>query len=154
MRTKIEHIARSLTDVLDGEPWYGQPVMAILHHIDPAVVYKRPGGEAHSLIELLYHMITWTEFTADRLEKKKMDEAAFDKLDWRVIDPGEHDWEKGNKRFREANDTILELIAEKSDELLNEKVDYRDYDFGHLLNGLIQHHIYHSGQVAAVGKMF
>jgi hypothetical protein len=44
-------------------------------------------------------------------------------------------------------------LKKKEDAFLEEKVDYRNYNFRFLLNGLVQHDIYHLGQIAYVGKM-
>ena len=73
MRKEIDYIITTLHSVLDGEPWYGRSVMKLLQEIDPALVHKKPNEKSHSLIELLYHMNTWAEFTLKRLEKDEED---------------------------------------------------------------------------------
>jgi uncharacterized damage-inducible protein DinB len=154
MPKQIGHIITTLHSVVEGEPWFGRPVMSLLHDVDPSIVYKKPNENSHSLIELLYHMITWAEFTLKRIEKdQNLDLTAFEKLDWRGIDPKEHTWEKGVAQFKVTNDLIIEALESKNDDFLNEKVDYREYNFRFLLNGLIQHNIYHIGQIAYMKKM-
>jgi uncharacterized damage-inducible protein DinB len=154
MKKETGDIIDSLKQVLDGEPWYGKPVMAILNDVDPVSVYKKPAGSDHSMIDLLYHLIAWTVFTVNRLEKDDtIDPAAFESLDWRTIDPKEHTWENGVAEFKAANDRIIKLVKQKDDDFLENIVDFRTYNFRHLLNGLIQHHIYHSGQIAYISKI-
>jgi uncharacterized damage-inducible protein DinB len=155
MRKETDYIITTLRSVLEGSPWYGTSVMKILKDVDPATVYKKPSKDSHSLIDLLYHMNTWTEFALKRLEKdEEKDMAAFDNLDWRDINPAEHDWEKGVAQFKVTNDLIIELLETKeNDKFLSDKVDYREYNFRFLLNGLIQHHIYHAGQIAYLKKV-
>ena len=79
--------------------------------------------------------------------------AAFEKMDWREIDPKIHDWDDGLAAFIAANQQIIALLQDKVDAFLNEIVDYRQYNFRFLLNGLIQHNIYHLGQVAYLRKL-
>lgn len=154
MRKEIDHIITTIHSVLDGEPWFGRSVMSLLQEIDPAVVHKKPTQNSHSLIELLYHMNTWAEFTLKRLEKvEEKDLAAFEKLDWREIEPNEHTWEKGVAQFKVTHDLIIELLGTKDDEFLSGEVDYREYDFRFLLHGIIQHDIYHAGQIAYLKKL-
>jgi len=154
MRKEIEYIVTTLHSILNGEPWYGRPVMKILQEIDPSVVYKKPNENSHSLIELLYHMNTWADFTLKRLEKdEEKDLAAFEKLDWREIDPDEHTWEKGMAQFKVTHDLVIELLETKYDEFLSKEVDYREYNFRFLLHGIIQHDIYHIGQIAYLRKL-
>ena len=152
MKKETAAIILSLKETLQDEPWYGQPVMAILNDIDPSIAFKKPSEASHSLVELLYHMITWTEFTVKRLEKDQTDNS--DALDWRKIDPKEHTWEKGLLEFKTANDRIIELLESKEDSFLEEEADFRKYNFRTLVNGLIQHHIYHLGQVAYIKKLY
>ena len=129
------------------------PLYEMLDEIDPAIVYKQPNKQ-HSLIELLYHMITWADFTLHRIKgDKEKDMAVFEELDWRKIDPKVHTWKKGLAEFKAIHKKIIELLNEKDDEFLKEIVDYRKYNFRFLLNGLIQHNIYHIGQIAYVKKL-
>jgi hypothetical protein len=101
-------------------------------------------------------MITWAEFALKRIEKDDInDMSVFEKLDWREIDPKIHGWQEGLKQFKEIHSSIIRLLKEKGDDdkFLEEIVDYRNYKFRFMLNGLIQHNIYHAGQVAYVAKM-
>ena len=101
MNNEIQSIISNLENTLNGTPWYGRPVYELLEEIDTKIVYTKPNKHSHSLIELLYHMITWAEFTLKRLEKEKEpDMAAFEELDWREIDPKIHTWKKGLASFQ------------------------------------------------------
>ena len=153
MNKEIQSIIRNLENTLDGTPWYGRPVYAILREVDSSLVYKKPTPGSHSLMDLLYHMITWAEFTLKRIEKDdKLDMAAFEKIDWRKIDPSIHNWDEALGAFIAAHQQIIAHLQAKNDDFLNEVVDYRNYNFRFLLNGLIQHNIYHVGQVAYLVK--
>ena len=154
MTNEIRSIISSLQNTLEGHPWYGRAVYDILEEIDETKIYTKPNNNSHSLIDLLYHMVTWAEFAQKRMEKEPIsDMAAFDATDWRSIDPKEHTWAKGIAALKASHQTIIELLQTKDDAFLEEKVDYRNYNFRFLLNGLIQHNIYHLGQVAYLSKL-
>ena len=154
MKKELQSIIRNLENTLDGTPWYGRPVYAILREIDPSIVYKKPSPNSHSLTELLYHMLTWAEFTLKRLERDhSQDLAAFEKLDGRPIDPEVHDWDEGLAALIATHQQIIALLQTKDEFFLSETVDYRQYNFRFLLNGLIQHNIYHVGQIAYAVKL-
>lgn len=154
MNTEIKSIIRSLESSLDGEPWFGRPVYALLREVKESVASVKPNKDSHSLIELLYHMNTWADFTLKRIQKDHInDMAAFDKLDWREIDPLIHGWEEGLSLFIATNQHILALLGNLDDKFLDEKVEYRDYDFRYLLRGYIDHNIYHAGQIAYLNKL-
>lgn len=153
MRNEIDSITETLNDVLYGEPWFGRPVFSILNEIHPALVYKKPNEDAHSLIDLVYHMITWADFTLKNLQgnaKGGVEES--EQLDWRNIDPLEHTWARGLSELKSIHKEITELLKQKDDSILDQPVEFRTYNFRFLLNGLIQHNIYHLGQIAYVKK--
>jgi len=157
----MQSIIRRIETVNSGEPWFGRNVLAILEEVDPkkatvkpASPAGRPGGKGHSILELLYHMITWAEFTLKRIEKDdSMDLVAFEKLDWREISPKLHTWKKALAAYKAIHKKIVALLNKKDDDFLLEMVDYRKYNYRFLLNGMIDHNIYHLGQIAYVNKM-
>ncbi|NCU04747.1 MAG: DinB family protein [Chitinophagaceae bacterium] len=145
---EVQFIITNLERVLTGEPWYGEAVMPMLKKIHPAVVFINPKN-SHAAIEILYHMITWAEFTLSRVQKKQgYDLQTAEQLDWRIIDPKVQTWAKGLNEFEQLHKQLVTELQTKDDAFLSEMVDYREYNFRFLLNGLIQHNIYHLGQIA------
>jgi len=154
MNKEIQSIIRNFENTLDGEPWYGRPVYPMLREVESSICYKKLTPDSHSLIELLYHMLTWAEFTLKRIENDDSNDlASFEKIDWREIDPKIHDWDEGLAAYIATHQEIIALLGTKNDSFLNEIVDYRQYNFRYLLNGLIQHNIYHLGQIAYLKKL-
>ena len=154
MNIAIRLIIQRLENVNTGEPWFGRAVFIILDEVDAKKVYIKPNNSEHSMIELIYHMITWADFSLKRIEKDKINDlAAAEKLDWREINPKIHTWKKGLAEFKAINKKIIALLKEKDDAFLEEKVDYRKYNFRFLINGMTEHNIYHLGQIACLNKM-
>jgi hypothetical protein len=154
MNKEILSIIRRIENVNSGQPWFGRAVYTLLEEVDTKKVFEKPNGTEHSLIELLYHMNVWAEFTLKRLEKdEEHDMSYFEKLDWRKIDPKKHSWKKGLAEFRSIHKKIITILKKKEDAFLKEIVDYRKYNYRFLLNGMIEHNIYHIGQIAYLNKM-
>jgi uncharacterized damage-inducible protein DinB len=153
MKQTVTDILLRLENTVNGDPWFGRSALSLLKEVNPELVFMKTGNSGHSLADLLWHMITWAQFTLDRLEKKQEEDmAAFESLDWRTIDPGKHSWKKGIKEFNSVYGKISTLLKTKNEAFLEEKVDYRDYNVQFLLNGLIEHTIYHLGQIAYAHK--
>lgn len=154
MNKEIQSIIRRIENINSGEPWFGRAVYIILEEVDAKKAYTKPDNTEHSMIEILYHMITWAGFTLKRIEKDDdMDLAAFEKMDWRIIDPKTHTWKKGLTEFKSIHKKIIQLLNKKDDAFLKEIVDYRNYNFRFLLNGMMEHNIYHLGQIAYLKKL-
>jgi len=153
MNQALNGLLLRLDNTVNGEPWFGRSALSLLKEVNPELVFMKTGNGGHSLADLLWHMITWAQFTLDRLEKKQeADMATFESLDWRTIDPAIHSWKNGIKEFTLIYGKISDLLKKKNDAFLEEKVDYRDYNVQFLLNGLIEHTIYHLGQIAYAQK--
>lgn len=138
----------------NGEPWFGRAVFDILDEVDPARAAIKPFRSGRSILELLWHINTWALFTLNRIEKKKeTDMTAFEKMDWRMVNPKIQTWARALKEFKQTQQRIIKLLMKKTDSFLEEKVDYRKYNFRFLINGMIEHNIYHLGQIAYLNKL-
>jgi uncharacterized damage-inducible protein DinB len=155
MDKQTQAIIKSFEDTLNGQPWFGRAVYEILGEADESKVHTKPNGTEHSMIELLWHMNTWAEFALGSLENRSVDEMkAIEANDWREIDPKTHTWKKGLEQLKAIHNKIIEILKQKTDDrFLGEIVPLRKFNFRYMLNGLIQHNIYHLGQVAYVKKM-
>lgn len=151
---ELLNIISQLKDAFEGDPWFGRAVLSILAEVDERTAYEKPGGQ-HSTLELLWHMITWREFTIDRLQHSpQMSLAYFEEMDWRKLDHTDMTlWKQGLERLRETQAQLLTILNDRTDELLEEKVRERNYPFRKLLYGIIQHDIYHLGQIAYIQKL-
>jgi len=155
MNKEIQYIIKSFESTLSAQPWFGRAVYEILGEVDEAKANTKPNGTEHSMIELLWHMNTWAEFVLGSLENRSVDEMkAIEANDWREIDLKTHTWKKGLEQLKATHTRIVEILNQKTDDsFLGEIVPLRKFNYRFMLNGLVQHNIYHLGQVAYVKKM-
>ena len=144
MRKGIKLIIRKYNKVYKGSPWYGDSLKSILNKVDPGKVFVKPSGrKTNSIAEITAHIIGWREF---KLTQK-------DTFNWKRIDKNEKTaWKSLLKKLEENQDEILKVLNNSEDELLLMKVPQRKFRVKYLLEGVIQHDIYHIGQIAALNK--
>ena len=153
MNNELKIYAAQLNENFDGEPWFGRNIQAILKEINEEIACQKPNGQ-HSMLELLYHMINWRLFTINRLEKSSATVKSFEENDWQVLDHQDKSlWQKGIEQLNDTQQRLLNLINTMKDEDLQSPVHERDYENRTLINGIIQHDIYHLGQIAFIKKM-
>jgi len=155
MNKETQYIIKSFESTLGGQPWFGRGVYEMLGEIDESIVKMKPNDNSHSLLELLWHMCTWAEFVLANLEEKSKDDlSAIEKNDWRNINPVLHSWKNGVNELKSIHSKIIESLSKKEDDsFLSDMVPTRQYNFRFMLNGLVQHNIYHLGQIAYIKKM-
>ena len=154
MNKETQSIIKNIENTLSGQPWFGRGVFELLNEIAESKVDVKPNAESHSLIELLWHMITWAEFTLAILEGRSINDLkTIEENDWRPIDPGKHTWKDGKEQLKSIHKNITGLLSLKDDSFLSDMVPTRSFNFRFMLNGLIQHNIYHAGQIAYLKKL-
>ena len=154
MNKEIFQIIQQLKEAYEGDPWFGRSVKSLLKDVDKNIAFEKPKGQ-HSILELLWHIVIWREFTINRLgNEEKVSLQYFDENDWQQLDHNDKAlWKKGLDRLEETQSELIEALQKQQDNILNETVPGRKYNFEKLLYGIIQHDIYHIGQIAYITKL-
>jgi uncharacterized damage-inducible protein DinB len=153
MRKEIILLIDQLTDAYEGEPWFGRPARQLLREVDTETAFVKLNGQ-HSIVELVWHMITWREFTINCLEKSsEYDLKHFEELDWRQLDHKDKSlWQQGLDVLEATQNRLINVLQQQDDSILEQNVSERAYNYRKLINGIIQHDIYHLGQIAFITK--
>ncbi len=147
-----EKLINQLNEVLAGNPWYGPNVYDTLAKVGFEAAYEKPPGSIHNIAGLLLHMIAWTEEVIDRLNGKTASDPASG--DWPETGaPDEQKWQNYVDDLKLVNVNLQGVISKFPDEQWSEQIDdQRGFTpvatYEELVQGLIQHHIYHLGQIS------
>jgi hypothetical protein len=142
-----------------GEPWHGKSAMAIIDASDPAKVFTHWIPNAHSIAELVIHLTGWTEEALSRLDGKEAGDPR--RGDWPpVVQKSAGAWQHIKEEFRNAHRQLMERIANLDEDAWEFKtIDHREGldegaadTYAELINGIVQHLAYHSGQISLLQK--
>jgi uncharacterized damage-inducible protein DinB len=61
-------------------------------------------------------------------------------------------WPEGLRMLDESQERLLAVLQQQDDSILNNVVKERNYNYRKLITGVIQHDIYHLGQIAYLNK--
>jgi uncharacterized damage-inducible protein DinB len=155
MQKEIQPLMQQLKESYEGDPWFGRNMQIILSEINAELAVQKPANNQHSILELLYHIVNWRQFTINRLQGAvKNDLQYFEQNDWQQLDHSDKTlWDKGLQELQSTQQNLLVLLSNMNDEQLNEPVKERSYTNRYLINGIIQHDIYHLGQIAYITKL-
>jgi uncharacterized damage-inducible protein DinB len=153
MNIEIQHLIFQLQESFNGDPWFGRNAEKLLGEVTEAIAFQQPNGQ-HSIAELVWHMVNWREFVISRFIKdESKDLHYFEANDWRQLDHSDPSlWQKGLVKLNETQELLLNILREQSDSILEKNVEERTYNYRNLLNGSVQHDIYHLGQIAYLVK--
>ncbi len=149
MNTKIKKIITTLTTSFEGEPWFGDSLMTKLHSIDDTLVNHTLPNSKNSIAILVQHLINWRRFTIEKLNNN----ASFDikmnsEEDWtRITIKTKPEWIALIDTLTSTQKELIEILKQQNDDFLERLTPGRVYNFEFLIEGIIQHDIYHHGQI-------
>lgn len=151
-RTRIQGIVDQLQRAWDGDPFHGPALRAILDGVAAPAAFARKLAGAHSIAEIALHIAVWEDVVQRRLGGELID-AVPDDQDWppvREQTPGT--WQDVQRRLEDAHARLEQKVAAFPEARLGEPVPARDYDVEYMLHGIVQHSLYHAGQIALLKK--
>lgn len=147
MRNEVRRIEDQLRRAFEGEAWHGPALSEILKRVEAVRADSRPFPEAHTIRELLTHVLVWEEEAIARLQGRGHQDLAPEK-DW----PKGEAWTDLVARAGEVHRALLEAVGELEDSRLEDRVPGNPPTVYHLLHGVVQHNLYHAGQIALLRK--
>lgn len=155
--TTSEKLQKELQNVLSGRPWYNICIYDTIAKVSFEAAYEKPPGSIHNIAEIVMHMVAWTEEVMDRMNG--MTAGIPTSGDWpETGKPDEQKWKNFVDDLKLVNVNLIRIIQKFPEEQWNEPIDDQRGDrpvvtYEALINGLIQHHIYHAGQIAILNRM-
>lgn len=157
--TEKERLINQLEREIDGQPWHGPSLVQILDGLSPSQAAAKPPSGAHSIWEILLHMTGWKREVIRRVRGGVAAEP--EGGDWPPIGaPTEARWRAAQADHLSAHHDLLGTIRGLSDVQLAARVpgDAAVFSGAGLsvmatLWGLVQHDVYHAGQIAIVKKI-
>jgi uncharacterized damage-inducible protein DinB len=149
--TEIENIVDQLDRAFKGEAWHGPAVLEILEGITPVQAASRPLEHSHSIWELLFHIAAWTQAVRRRLagERAQLPDAQ----DWpAVTNTDEEAWQEAKESARQKYEELRRAISEMDESRLYQPIVEGMSSVYVTLHGVIQHSLYHAGQIALLKK--
>ena len=153
MNTECRRIADQLRRAFAGDPWHGPSLRDLLNNVTPKQADARPLTSAHSIWELVLHIQVWTRAGMEAVRGTPLPKLYGTEKDWpAVADAGAAAWTDTQDSLFQTGTQLALAIEQFSDARLTETVPGRNYDFYYLFHGIVQHSLYHGGQIALLKK--
>ena len=148
---EVKRIADQLRRAFEGEAWHGPSLRELLTGVTAEMAAAKPIANAHSIWEIALHIAAWENAVRRRLEGEAVDLPAEE--DWpKVTATSEAAWKKTLEALETSNTRLRETISRLTDSQLENKVAGQNHTMYFTLHGIIQHDLYHAGQIALLKK--
>ncbi|HUO27359.1 MAG TPA: DinB family protein [Candidatus Aquilonibacter sp.] len=144
-------IADQLRRAFYGSAWHGPALLELLEGIDPVAAAAKPLPKVHSVWELVLHIEVWDAAALRRLNGEKFQPTGRANFPL-PPEPAPAAWRKAVADATFTHDALVRTVAGLSDSRLRDRVPGKRYDFSHMLHGVVQHELYHAGQIAILKK--
>src|ERR1700733_6863050 len=152
--SETARLADQIRRAFNGEAWHGDSLMEILQGVDAAMAGAHPIKQAHSFWGLVLHIAAW-----DGAVLKRTGGTAVQLSDEQNFPPvkntSESAWGQAIEHAKRTHNELVHAVAAFPDARLAEQVPGKNesyYDFFYMFSGIVQHELYHAGQIALLKK--
>jgi uncharacterized damage-inducible protein DinB len=152
--SQTARLADQIRRAFDGDAWHGDSVLELLADVNAATAAARPIKNAHSIWELLLHIAAWDGVVLCRIGGTAV--ALSDAQNFPPVqDTSEAAWRKTLESVKQTHTALVKAVAAFPDSRLQDPVpgktqDY--YTFYYMFSGVVQHELYHAGQIGLLKK--
>jgi uncharacterized damage-inducible protein DinB len=149
----IKNIIRQLNEIHDGSLWFDQCFREKIDNLSEADAFARPIPQVHSVAEHVSHMLEWRKECMLRFAGKRT-ELMNSPDDWKNnIELEAFGWTNLKTAFYNSRHELIHLVEDRDDAFLETKFLDTGYNFHYLIEGIIQHDLYHLGQIGITIKL-
>ena len=144
----IERILDQLNAAYGGDAWHGPALRQLLEDVTEEEARAKPVADAHSIFELVAHARAWMDVVTERLSGTPRELTSEEDF----ADVASMSWPTALEELDRAESRVCDAVARLADDDLDRKVAGKPYSVYVLVHGLVQHNVYHAGQIALLKK--
>ncbi len=131
----------------EGNVWHGPALRELLESITAEQAAARPIPGAHTIWEITLHLVAYEDVVRRRMEGQHIEELPSCQAWPTILDVSPTAWRQTLEDFETVHRRLRAALWDFPARMLDEAVPGRDYPFYLMLYGVIQHDLYHAGQV-------
>lgn len=150
--SEINRIIGQLNAGFKGVAWHGPSVLEVLKGVTAEQAARWRIGDSHTCWEIVLHIVCWKDAARRRLLGERYiptDEENFPS----VIDTSDAAWKKALATLRKSHNQLVKVAEGLSDRRLDKPFPTQRATPYQILHGVVQHDIYHAGQIALIKKL-
>lgn len=149
--SEAERIGEQLKRSVRGMAWHGPSLLEILQDVTADEALARPVAGTHTIAELVLHVTAWLQAVERGLDTGTTQLTATE--DWPAVQQP-FNWAGAVDALRDASKQLGARISRLPDDAFERTVRGSDQEYSTyvLLHGVVQHNLYHAGQLMLLKK--
>lgn len=151
---RIGYYLRQLDQLYQGGSWQSESISAKLKSISESEAFQQPMPNIHCVAEIVWHCIYWRKVFLNRMNGNHLyRDQTMEELNFLPLAELEKKgWQHLVNELAQTQSELTHQLSTKRDTFLDEEYA-PGYTFDHHLEGLVQHDLYHLGQIGLVIKI-
>jgi uncharacterized damage-inducible protein DinB len=150
--TELDRILDQYDRAMHGHAWHGDSLWKILNGISPQQAATHVDPNAHNIWELVAHVTFWETQVYRRLNCLP-DRSANKRNFPATPEATTENWNRTLEDLRRSNRDFRSAFAQLDDSQLDQPLPARKKSAYVELHGVIQHNLYHAGQIALLRRI-
>ena len=151
--SEIERILDQLKRAYEGNAWHGPAVKEVIAGVTAEQACARPLANAHTIWELVHHIAVWEDVGRRRLQGDPANVPISSPQDWPPADDtSAAAWEQAKAALDRGHQALVDEISRAPESRLDLPIMEGKSSVYVTLHGLVQHDLYHAGQIAMLKK--
>ncbi len=146
----VARLVRELDRSFKGPTWHGPTLYELVRELDASVVVAEPPGGTHRIGEIVGHAAIWKHAVRCRLEAEPWSPASDAENFPSVVDAAS--WQACLKHLEQTHEALVQTVSEQTAETLDRLMPAGEGTAIDQILGVIQHDLYHAGQVSLLLK--
>ncbi len=153
--SECARLADQIRRAFEGDAWHGDSILEILSNVKAGVAAARPIKNVHTIWELVLHIAAWDDAVRRRTGGAVVNLSEKENFP-PVEDTSNAAWRRTVEHLKKTHDQLVKAVAGFPDSRLQEQVQGKSsafYTFFYMFAGIVQHELYHAGQIAILKKV-
>ncbi|MFC0778398.1 DinB family protein [Flavobacterium sp. HJSW_4] len=150
--SESKRISNLYQSIYNGNPWLEVNLDNTLKNVTAEQAYRKINPNLNTIWEIVNHLIQWRRNILERMQGeviKTPDHNYFVP----VLDPSEAAWEQSLQTLAKSQDSWNAFFEDFSDADLAKIYVNNGHTYYEHLHGIIQHDVYHLGQIVILKKL-
>jgi uncharacterized damage-inducible protein DinB len=148
--TESTRIADQLRRSYAGIAWHGPSLREALEGVTPGMAERRVSPDLHTIWEIVEHVAAWAA-AARRFVQENYYISLGGEEDW---PPPSASWSSALDKLQSAQQQLWQEVDRVPDQRLDDIISAeKKYSIYILLHGIVQHNLYHAGQISLLKKL-
>ena len=148
---ETQRIAALFEDLYDGTPWVDVTIAGTLKNISAKKAAAKPSPNRNSIWEIVNHVISWRDHALVRMQGKQMKQSETNYFS-PVANTSAAEWKRTLKKFETSQRNWMRFLKTFKDADLGKTYSDNPQTYYKLIQGIIQHDVYHLGQIVLLAK--